>query len=44
VTAFIPFDGDDGKPGTSGPEDVTMSGGAVYAGMITQKLFAKYVK
>ena len=44
VTAFIPLEGDDGKPGTSGPEDVKMSGGAVYAGMITQKLFAKYVK
>jgi hypothetical protein len=44
VTAFIPLEGDDGKPGTSGPEDVKISGGAVYAGMITQKLFAKYVK
>ena len=44
VTAFIPLEGDDIKPGTSGPEDVQMSGGAVYAGMITQKLLAKYVK
>jgi hypothetical protein len=44
VTAFIPLEGDDGKPGTSGPEDVKMSGGAVYAGMITQKLFVKYIK
>jgi len=44
VTAFIPLEGDDGKPGTSGPEDVKMSGGAVYAGMITQKLFAKYIQ
>jgi hypothetical protein len=44
ITAFIPLEGDDGKPGTSGPEDVKMSGGTVYAGMITQKLFVKYVK
>jgi DNA-binding beta-propeller fold protein YncE len=44
VTAFIPLPEDDGTPGTSGPEDVTISDGAVYAGLITQKLFAKYVK
>ena len=44
VISFIPLEGDDGKPGTSGPEDVKMSGGAVYAGMITQKLFVKYAK
>jgi DNA-binding beta-propeller fold protein YncE len=44
VTAFIPLEGDDTKPGTSGPEDVQLSGGAVYAGMITQKRFVKYVK
>jgi DNA-binding beta-propeller fold protein YncE len=44
VTAFIPLEGDDGKPGTSGPEDVKESGGAVYGGMITQKLFVKYVR
>jgi DNA-binding beta-propeller fold protein YncE len=44
VTAFIPLEGDDGKPGTSGPEDVYMTGGAVYAGFITQKQFVKYAK
>ena len=44
VTAFIPLEGDDDKPGSRGAEDVHMSGGVVYAGMVAQKLFVKYMK
>jgi DNA-binding beta-propeller fold protein YncE len=45
ITSFIPLSDDDGKPGTSGPEDVTTDGhGSVFAGEITQKLLVKYVK
>ena len=44
ITDFIPLDGDSTKPGNSGAEDLKVDQGAIYAGMVIQKLFVKYVK